>query len=585
MHVEEAYVNLPILIALLAATIGAASAAAIVTLGPGVRANQLAGLLLTGVAWWAMGDVLRLLAPDASWALRAAEVSAPGWIFMGPLALHLASVMRAPAGAWARPLVPWSYALFGAFLAGAWLAPGWMFEKVIREPDGWVVVPGPGVIVVMLATLVHVVPVAAYGVRVFRRSPSASDRARLRWLAAGVALPIVTIPTFNVILPMLGQPSVRLGSLALATFGAVVAWTAHRHGTSPLGGGGLARQIVDAHPDGVALVFPSGEIGSASEGLARLTGRPTWLLEGRSLDSLLNPPLEEPQREASYVETHLCRDDGERVPVSVDTRPLADRRGLDLGCVVVIRDLREVADLRSQLVTSGRLASMGQLAAGIAHEINNPMAFVRTNLTLLREHWQRMEKEPPPAERENLLSEADELLEESLEGVERACAIVRDVNAFSHAGTGEREPVELAELLENVLRVASPHLHRGVRVVRRFRAIPPADGAPQELKQVFLNLLLNAAHALGELGTITVETAAESNAVVVRVCDDGCGIPEADREKVFDPFFTTKPVGEGTGMGLFISYQIVRNHGGEFTIESAPDQGTRVSVRLPIHSG
>jgi signal transduction histidine kinase len=585
MHVEEAYVNLPILIALLAATIGAAAAAAIVTQGPGVRANQLAGLLLTGVAWWAMGDVLRLLAPDASWALRAAELSTPGWIFMGPLALHLASVMRAPAGAWTRPLVPWSYALFGAFLAGAWLAPGWMFEKVIREPDGWVVVPGPGVIVVMLATLVHVVPVAAYGIRVFRRSPSASDQARLRWLTAGLALPIVTIPTFNVILPMLGQPSVRLGSLALATFGAVVAWTAHRHGTSPLGRGGLARQIVDAHPDGVALVFPSGEIGSASEGLARLTGRPTWLLEGRSLDGLLDPPLEEPQREASCVEGHLCREDGERIPVSVDTRPLADRRGLDLGCVVVIRDLREVADLRSQLVTSGRLASMGQLAAGIAHEINNPMAFVRTNLTLLREHWQRMEKEPPPAERENLLSEADELLEESLEGVERACAIVRDVNAFSHAGTGEREPVELAELLENVLRVASPHLHRGVRVVRRFRTIPPADGAPQELKQVFLNLLLNAAQALGELGTITVETAAESNAVVVRVCDDGCGIPEADREKVFDPFFTTKPVGEGTGMGLFISYQIVRNHGGEFTIESAPGQGTRVSVRLPIHSG
>ncbi len=585
MYAEEALVNLPILIALLTIVIGAASAAAILVQGPGIRANQLAGLLLAGVAWWAVGDVVRLLAPDAVWATRAAALSAPGWVFIGPLTLHLVSVMRAPAGAWARPFVPFSYALSAVFLAAAWLQPGWMFEKVAREPAGWVVFPGPGVLVVKLATLAHVIPVGTYAVSLLQRSPSASDQARLKWLAAGVAFPIIAIPVFNVLLPLLGQPSVRVGNLALATFGALVAWTAHLHGTSPLGRGGFARQIVDAHPDGVAVVFHAGEIGSASEGLTRLTGRPVALLEGQSLDTLLEGPLPELGPEPSTMETHLRVADGTRIPVTVDTRPLADRRGLDLGCVVVIRDLREVADLRSQLVTSGRLASVGQLAAGIAHEINNPMAFVRTNLTLLREHWQRMEKEPPPAEREHLLCEADELLEESLEGVERACAIVRDVNAFSHAGTGEREPVELAELLENVLRVASPHLHRDVRVVRRFGSIPAADGAPQELKQVFLNLLLNAAQALGEQGTITIETFGESNAVVVRVCDDGCGIPEADREKVFDPFFTTKPVGEGTGMGLFISYQIVRNHGGEFSIESASGQGTRVSVRLPIHSG
>jgi signal transduction histidine kinase len=292
----------------------------------------------------------------------------------------------------------------------------------------------------------------------------------------------------------------------------------------------------------------------------------------------------DPRSEIPYTESVLRNAEGREIPVAVTSQMLPDRRGLDFAHLVVIRDLREVAALRSQLVTSGRLAAIGQLAAGIAHEINNPMAFVRTNLSLLREHWESLQKDPmpDPEERSRVFVEGEELLEESLEGVARACAIVRDINNFSHAGSGRREHVDLHALLQNVLRVAAPHLHGSLDVECDFAPVPTAWGASQELKQVFLNLVLNAAQAMGSEGRLRVTTRREAEHVLVQVSDNGCGIPEGSMEKVFDPFFTTKPVGEGTGLGLFISYQIVRNHGGDLTVESNPGDGTTVTVRLPV---
>jgi signal transduction histidine kinase len=364
----------------------------------------------------------------------------------------------------------------------------------------------------------------------------------------------------------------------------MIAWVSLRHGTSPIARGGFARQMVNAHPDGVAVVAFSGEILSASDGLGRLLDQPANALEGRALSDVLDLPESDALRELRHTEAALRTNDGREIPVSVTSQILPDRRGLDFALLVVIRDLREVAALRSQLVTSGRLAAIGQLAAGIAHEINNPMAFVRTNLTLLGEHWQSLQKAPPSEEeRARIFAEGEELLDESLEGVARACAIVRDINNFSHAGSGQREHVDVHSLLENVLRVAMPHLGAPVRLERDFEPVPTAWGASQELKQVFLNVLLNAAQALDSRGVLRISTRHDGDQVLVRVCDDGCGIPEEALDRVFDPFFTTKPVGEGTGMGLFISYQIVRNHGGELTVDSAPEEGTTVSVRLPTH--
>jgi signal transduction histidine kinase len=261
----------------------------------------------------------------------------------------------------------------------------------------------------------------------------------------------------------------------------------------------------------------------------------------------------------------------------VSTAILRDRQGFPIGLVLVARDLREIASLRSRLVTSGRLAAVGQLAAGIAHEINNPIAFVRANLGTLRGLLPGLAKGDGACP----LHEAEELLDESLDGVDRVVAIVRDVKSFSHAGGGPRESVDLNALLDAVLRVAAPQLRYAGRIERRYGTVPAVLGDPQELKQVFLNLVLNASQAVSGTQAIRIVTESAAGRVVACVEDDGCGIAPEVIAHIFDPFFTTKRVGEGTGLGLAIAYQIVRKHGGELSVESRMGAGTAFRVELP----
>ena len=174
------------------------------------------------------------------------------------------------------------------------------------------------------------------------------------------------------------------------------------------------------------------------------------------------------------------------------------------------------------------------------------------------------------------------MIDESLEGVDRASAIVRDVKGLAHAGRGERAMADLNELLDGVLRMAAPQLRVTAVVEKNYGLLPLVACASQEVQQVFLNLVLNASQAITRSGTIRVRTEAQDRSVMVWIEDDGCGIEADLLERIFDPFFTTKPVGEGTGLGLGIAHEIVRKHGGEITIDSKPGRGTVFGVRLPV---
>jgi signal transduction histidine kinase len=256
---------------------------------------------------------------------------------------------------------------------------------------------------------------------------------------------------------------------------------------------------------------------------------------------------------------------------------LRRRRPLDPA-----QDPRELADLRRQLVTSARLAAVGELAAGIAHEINNPLAFVRSNLTQLESIWKELRLLPPAAPHVDLLRDVDALFEESIEGVDRAAEIVRSVRGFAHVGTAQRELTDLRPLLEDVLHVASAQLRSRANVMREYDDdLPQVICAPQQLRQVFLNLVVNAAQAVEPGGNVLVATRQDGGQVIVSVGDDGCGIAPDVIDRIFDPFFTTKPVGEGTGLGLGIAHQIVTSHDGAIEVESAPGRGTVFRVRLP----
>jgi PAS domain S-box-containing protein len=386
------------------------------------------------------------------------------------------------------------------------------------------------------------------------------------------------------VLPALGHHVPRLGVLSISLFAGTVAWGFQRFGYSLIAPGTFALEILETLPDGVALLHLNGRIRFANPGMERLAGAACGALEARLVDTLIDSLPLDLSPELSERECVLKSDSGEAIPVAVCTSPLRDKRQNPIGLVLVVRDLREVTSLRSRLVVSDRLAAVGQLAAGIAHEINNPITFVRANLGGMGDLLDTLVSKLPGELREELeaaIAEGRDLVEESLDGVDRVASIVRDVKGFSHAGEVGAQLVELQPLLDSVLRVSAPQLPTGCSVERDYGNVPPVRGAVQELQQVFLNLVINAAQAIDQAGAIRIATRHEGGRAVVTVEDDGCGIAPELVDRIFDPFFTTKAVGEGTGLGLSISYQIVRSHGGDISAESEPGRHTRFRVELP----
>jgi signal transduction histidine kinase len=548
------------------------------------HAARLIGAIYVGTAWWALCEVAVALVPEREAALAWMRASAPGWIFLGPLVLHVFATVAEETGRRTRRLLLALYAVSGALLLGSLLGPA-LVAGAVRTPWGWGTVPGPAFPAYYAASLVGAAAAFPLLARLLREAGSPSERRQRPWIAAGVATPICVGSITDAILPMLGVQAPRLGSASMACLGALGVWIVHRYGHSLFSPGSFADEILAVLPDGIALLRADGRIRSANAGLARLAGRSGEELEGLGLAALFEAPAPElaAAREGS---ARLRQPAGAPIPVELACSRLTDRLGHDLGLVVVVRDLREVEALRGRLVTAARMAAVGELAAGIAHEINNPIAFVRSNLSQLRGHWKTLRGELESMERaaplRDLVVDGDELIEESLEGVGRAAEIVRRVRGFSHAGTGERVPTDLNQLLDDVLHMMSSRLRGRATLECTYVDLPSVRCAPQELKQVFLNLLVNAEQAVAEGGRIRIATSRGRGSVSVLVEDDGCGIAPEILARVFDPFFTTKPVGVGTGLGLGIAYQIVKGHGGEIRLDSEPGRGTRVRVRLPL---
>jgi signal transduction histidine kinase len=253
-----------------------------------------------------------------------------------------------------------------------------------------------------------------------------------------------------------------------------------------------------------------------------------------------------------------------------------------MGLVVVLRDLREIEDLRRRMFTQARLAAVGELAAGLAHEINNPLAFVRANLGQLERHWESLcAGDLSAGELQLTARDGREMIQESMIGADRAVEIVRGVRRFTHAGFSNRELADPNELIEDTLSMLRSESNPTTIDFRRGE-IPPVLCEPQQLRQVFLNLVNNALQAVSQGGRIEIASGREGDDVVVEVSDDGEGMDAATLDRIFDPFFTTKEVGEGTGLGLAISWHIVSAHGGRIDVRSTPGNGSRFYVRLPI---
>jgi signal transduction histidine kinase len=346
----------------------------------------------------------------------------------------------------------------------------------------------------------------------------------------GIGTPLTVVSVTDVFLPMVGIHVPRLGSSSVVAIGAVAAWSIRRYGYFLLAPGAFTHEILETLRDGVALVNPDGGILTSNGALALLAGSSRKALIGTSIRDWMPELGDVLDGNAGEIEVELQREPDPPMLVSVSSSPIQDDRGQFVGCVLVVRDLQEVEVLRNRLVRSDRLAAVGELAAGIAHEINNPITFVRSNLLELRRLWSTLEQEAEKTDRAELLSplfgEATELLEESVEGVDRITAITRGVGEISHAGLDDSEWADIHELLDNAISVAA--LSYSVVVERRYADLPRVRCNPQQLKQVFLNLLLNAFEAIGDFGQILLVTRAAQTGVTIEVQDDGCGIqPDA----------------------------------------------------------
>lgn len=241
---------------------------------------------------------------------------------------------------------------------------------------------------------------------------------------------------------------------------------------------------------------------------------------------------------------------------------------------------QRLEEAHEQLLQAEKMASMGQLAAGVAHEINNPIAYVYSNLGTLGKYL--AEVFAHRVDLHALKEDIEAILTESLQGVERVSRIVRDLNEFSRVDDARWQWADLHEGLDSGLNIVSNAIKYKCRVVKQYGVLPKVQCVPAHLNQVFVNMLMNAAQAIDKDGTITLQTRAQEEEVSISISDTGKGIPTEHLARIFDPFFTTKPPGEGTGLGLSLSYSIVRRHGGRIDVQSVPGRGTTFTVHLPV---
>jgi signal transduction histidine kinase len=266
---------------------------------------------------------------------------------------------------------------------------------------------------------------------------------------------------------------------------------------------------------------------------------------------------------------------------------------------------RNLQTQQTTILQQDRMACIGQLAASVAHDINNPIGFVAGNLEVLKNYWGKLaafvaiqqdslracatpELLSQVAERrqalkvDSLLEQYDSVLDESLEGTARVNRIVLNLKGFSRQDQKEARLANIHDCLESTLNIVMNELRYKADIIKEYGDIPPLLCYPQQLDQVFMNLLINASQAIEVWGKITIRTWADQDNIYVAIADTGCGISTENLPKLFEPFYTSKEVGVGTGLGLPIVRDIVKIHHGEITVESVPGSGSVFTVRLPL---
>jgi len=267
--------------------------------------------------------------------------------------------------------------------------------------------------------------------------------------------------------------------------------------------------------------------------------------------------------------------------------------------------IAKLQEAQQQLLQSEKLASIGQLAAGVAHEINNPVGFVNSNMGTLQAYvatlfgvigeYEQLAAAAAPAlaaqlgavraraDLDFLKDDVGSLVAESMDGLKRVRDIVASLRDFSRVGETDWQVADLHAGIDSTLNIVANELKYKAAVEKHYGVMPPVTCLVSQLNQVFMNLLINAGHAIASRGVITIRTGHDGDWVWIEIGDTGSGIAPEHLNRIFEPFFTTKPVGSGTGLGLSLSYGIVKRHGGRIEVDSQAGQGTRFTIHLPVN--
>lgn len=344
------------------------------------------------------------------------------------------------------------------------------------------------------------------------------------------------------------------------------------------------RTLIERSPDAILVHRDSTLVYANASALTLLGVRAVSELAGCSVPSLLRADVQTApvERTSTKREGQLTCCDGSKV--DVDVASIAVNFNGQPATLSIARDISARKELMARAMEMDRMIAVGTLAAGVGHEINTPLGYVMANLDFA---LQELTGTPTAGDRS--ATRLRQALQEAREGAERVREIVRDLRSFSsNAQVKEQITFELAPVLASSIQMAKNEIRHRARLVRELQDVPLVAGSPSRLGQVFLNLLVNAAHAIpvgsASEHTITVRASCAQQEVKIEVTDSGVGIEPEHLPRVFDPFFTTKPVGQGTGLGLFVCQRIVHEHGGRIEVQSQPGRGSTFSVILPART-
>jgi PAS domain S-box-containing protein len=339
----------------------------------------------------------------------------------------------------------------------------------------------------------------------------------------------------------------------------------------------FSENIVESLKVGVLAVDLDGRVDSWNSQLENMIGVPRSRAMDRKLEEVFPPDLvaelasRNGEQAFSIYKFHLRNGGGRHIVTNLTVAPLVGKSGEKLGRLIVMDDVTQRVQLEEQLLQTEKLTSLGLLAAGVAHEVNTPLAVISNYTQMLA---RQLPSEDPKSR----------IIDKIVKQTFRASEIVNNLLNFSRTGAAELNEVNLNSVIDETLSlVAHPFKTARVTVMKSLdAALPAVLGSPNRLQQVFLNLFINARDAMPQGGMLEVRTWAHNGSVEVEVTDTGVGIPRELLARIFDPFFTTKATGRGTGLGLSVSYGIIKEHAGTIDVRSTPGKGTSFHLEFPV---